>query len=90
MMVTPEKQYAHNPTGLSEMLNCSFDRPAYEFDGATFYFNLAGKYAQGYSYVIRQTLSKNFTSFKKCVTIERCGMRLVGNPCVADNNINGI
>jgi hypothetical protein len=50
MIATPTKQYAQSKLGLSEMSNCSFDRPALDFDGGTVYFGLDGKYWKGWSY----------------------------------------
>ncbi|MEN9610946.1 MAG: hypothetical protein RLZZ628_1760 [Bacteroidota bacterium] len=50
MIATPTKQYAQSKLGLSEMRNCAFDRPAFEFNGSTMYFGLDGKYWKGWSY----------------------------------------
>jgi hypothetical protein len=50
MIATPDKQYAYSKLGLSEMRNCGFDRPALDFEGATMYYDLDGKYWKGWSY----------------------------------------
>ena len=50
MITTPEKQYAQSKIGLSEMRNCRFNDPPYNFDGGTLYYGLDGKYLTGVSY----------------------------------------
>ena len=50
MITTPEKQYAQSKIGLSEMRNCRFNDPPYNFDGGTRYYGLDGKFLTGVSY----------------------------------------
>jgi hypothetical protein len=74
MIATPNKAYAQSRLGLSEMRNCAFDRPALDFDGATMYYGLDGKYWKGWSYT-------NGKQFEEVTQVKKSALQIRDVEC---------